>query len=84
MLHVQESFINSNLLMTPPMTVIVQPQPSSSSRSSKVIEQLGNKYELIQKDLAATRSQVCYKSTLCVHHLTARVARDHSSDQIKA
>ncbi|EPB89255.1 hypothetical protein HMPREF1544_03879 [Mucor circinelloides 1006PhL] len=58
MLHVQESFINSSLLMTPPMTVIVQPQPSSSSRSNKVIEQLSNKYELIQKDLAATRAQL--------------------------
>lgn len=66
MLHVQESFINSNLLMTSPMTVIVQPQPSSSSRSNKVIEQLSNKYELIQKDLAATRAQVCYKSLIFI------------------
>ncbi|CEP17972.1 hypothetical protein [Parasitella parasitica] len=58
MLHVQEPFISSNLLMTPPMTVIVQPQPSNSSRSNKVIEQLSNNYELLQKELVATRTQL--------------------------
>lgn len=80
MLHVQESFINSNLLMTPPMTVIVQPQPSSSSRSNKVIEQLSNKYELIQKDLAATRAQVCYKSLIFITHLMVLIARNYASN----
>lgn len=59
MLHVQESFAHtSNLLMTPPITVIVQPQPSSSSRSNKVVEQLGGKLESIYMDIAATRQQV--------------------------
>jgi hypothetical protein len=55
MLHVQETV---NLLMTSPMNVMVQPQPSSSSRSIKVIEQLSDKYESIQKDIAATKAQV--------------------------
>lgn len=55
MLHVQESV---NLLMQPTITVVVQPQPSSSSRSIKVIEQLSEKYELIQRDIAATKAQV--------------------------
>lgn len=59
MLHVQDSFAHtSNLLMSPPMTVIVQPQPSSSSRSNKVVEQLGSKLDSVHRDIAATRLQV--------------------------
>jgi hypothetical protein len=53
MLHLQqESFIPS-LLMQPPITVVVQ-----SSRSTKVFEQLSTKYELIQKEISATKTQV--------------------------
>lgn len=59
MLHIQESFAhNSNLLMAPPITIMVQPQPSCSSRSNKVIEQLGSKLDSVHRDLAATRLQV--------------------------
>ncbi|KAI8090472.1 hypothetical protein BDF21DRAFT_357030 [Thamnidium elegans] len=58
MLHVQESFHNSNLLMSPPMTVIVQPQPSNSSRSNKVVEQLNGKLELVYREIASTRLQL--------------------------
>lgn len=59
MLHVQESFVHtSNLLMTPPITVMVQPQPSSSSRSNKVVEQLSGRLESIYLDIAATRQQL--------------------------
>lgn len=59
MLHVQDSFAhNSSLLMTPPVTAIVQPQPSSSSRSNKVVEQLGSKLDMVHRDIAATRQQL--------------------------
>jgi len=60
MLHVQDNFHNSNLLMPPPMTVIVQPQPSNSSRSNKVIEQLNGKLDLVQREISSTRLQVNY------------------------
>ncbi|KAI9480523.1 MAG: hypothetical protein EXX96DRAFT_563100 [Benjaminiella poitrasii] len=63
MLHVQEPFVvhnSSNLLIsnTTTATVLVQPQPSTSSRSTKVIEQLSIKYETIQKELANTKAQL--------------------------
>lgn len=44
--------------MTPPITVMVQPQPSSSSRSNKVVEQLSGRLESIYLDIAATRQQL--------------------------
>ncbi|KAI7906581.1 uncharacterized protein BX663DRAFT_540322 [Cokeromyces recurvatus] len=60
MLHIQEAFTihNSNLLMSTTTTVIVQPQPSTSSRSTKVIEQLNIKYDTIQKELASIKVQL--------------------------
>jgi hypothetical protein len=46
---------------------MVQPQPSTSSRSNKVIEQLSSKYESIQRDLAATRAQVSTYEQIKTH-----------------
>lgn len=61
MLHIQESFAhNSSLLMSPPITVVVQPQPSTSSRTNKVAEQLNYKLDVTQKEIASIRNQVRY------------------------
>jgi hypothetical protein len=65
MLHIQESFAhNSSLLMAPmiPPTVPVQPQPSTSSRSIKVIEQLANRLEDVQREIVNTKIQVLQMS----------------------
>ncbi|KAI8970018.1 hypothetical protein BDF20DRAFT_915895 [Mycotypha africana] len=43
--------------MSTPVSVII-PQPSTSSRSTKVIEHLSDKYEFIQKEIASTKSQL--------------------------
>ncbi|KAG1392965.1 hypothetical protein G6F58_012408 [Rhizopus delemar] len=59
MLHIQESFAhNSSLLMSPPITVVVQPQPSTSSRTNKVAEQLNYKLDVTQKEIASIRNQL--------------------------
>ncbi|KAI8098871.1 uncharacterized protein BX664DRAFT_319815 [Halteromyces radiatus] len=65
MLHVQESLPHSNsLIFTQPLLASpssnsIHPQPTiSSSRSTRVIEQLQDKWERIQKELAVTRSQL--------------------------
>ncbi|ORZ25378.1 hypothetical protein BCR42DRAFT_445164 [Absidia repens] len=65
MLHIQESLPHSNsliftqpLLASPPSSVAL-PQPTiSSSRSTRVVEQLQDKLERVLKDLAASRSQL--------------------------
>lgn len=60
MLYVQENthstLLLSSMLSTPP----VHPQPSSStsSRSTKVVEQLQDTLETLQKEVISTRSQV--------------------------
>lgn len=59
MLHIQDSFSHtSSLLMSPPIAVVVQPQPSTSSRTNKVLEQLSSKYEAIQNEISTTKAQV--------------------------
>ncbi|KAG1138334.1 hypothetical protein G6F37_000229 [Rhizopus arrhizus] len=59
MLHIQEPFAhNSSLLMSPPIAVVVQPQPSTSTRTLKVIEQLSQNFDSIQKEIASTRLQL--------------------------
>lgn len=44
--------------MSPPIAVVVQPQPSTSSRTNKVLEQLSSKYEAIQNEISTTKAQV--------------------------
>lgn len=64
MLHIQEPFAhNSSLLMSPPIAVVVQPQPSTSTRTLKVIEQLSQNFDSIQKEIASTRLQVNNRKT---------------------
>lgn len=64
MLHIQEPFAhNSSLLMSPPIAVVVQPQPSTSTRTLKVIEQLSQNFDSIQKEIASTRLQVNNRRT---------------------
>ncbi|KAG1177704.1 hypothetical protein G6F70_001760 [Rhizopus microsporus] len=59
MLHIQDSFSHtSSLLMSPPIAVVVQPQPSTSSRTNKVLEQLSSKYEAIQNEISTTKAQL--------------------------
>ncbi|KAI9265583.1 hypothetical protein BY458DRAFT_476619 [Sporodiniella umbellata] len=59
MLHIQESFVhNTSLLMSPPISVIVQPQASTSSRTNKVAEQLAARLDAVHKELANVRLQI--------------------------
>ncbi|KAI9490933.1 hypothetical protein BDB00DRAFT_960437 [Zychaea mexicana] len=59
MLHVQESS-HSTLLLGPMLTPPVHPQPttSTSSRTTRVVEQLQDTLDNLQKELISTRSQL--------------------------
>lgn len=61
MLQVQESSHSTLLLapmLTPPTSVHPQPTTSSSSRSTRVVEQLQDTLDGLQKELVSTRLQV--------------------------
>ncbi|KAI8340437.1 hypothetical protein BC941DRAFT_459861 [Chlamydoabsidia padenii] len=66
MLHIQESLSHSNsliftqpLLASPSTANVILPQPTlSSSRSTRVVEQLQDKLDRLYKEVAASRAQL--------------------------